>query len=305
MVGAVSSVAARGWRDASSSCPTRAGDPTLDPTRSSSFPPSRPPGLREQFGATRDSAYRLAMAHIELAKAELSAIGGEIARAAALGGIAVAVVRLAAILFVVGTALVTSEWLLGSMGWGILHGVLLFAGIATACALSIVGMSGGRIGRWLALAAVIGILVSIVFALDLPNQLYTAIGDNFVTSIEPGVRPLVVGLVLWGVIGLLVGVGLAFRLTSAGSRFGAIVGLAIAGAAFGAFTAITFSVQVGVGIGAAVGWACWTALMAADISRTGVDVEALKARFTPTRTIETSKETLEWLQSKMPPGIGS
>ena len=45
--------------------------------------------------------------------------------------------------------------------------------------------------------------------------------------------------------------------------------------------------------------------MAADIARTGVDVEALKARFTPTQTIETSKETLEWLQSKMPPGIGS
>ena len=195
------------------------------------------------------------MAHIELAKAELSAIGGEIARAAALGGIAIAVVLLAGILFVVGMALFTSEWLLGSMGWGILHGVLLFAGIATACGLSIVGVSGGRIGRWLALAVVIGILVSIVFALDLPNQLYTAIGDNFVTSIEPGVRPLVVGLVLWGVIGLLVGVGLAFRLTSAGSRFGAIVGLALAGAAFGAFTSIMFSVQVGVGIGAAVGWA--------------------------------------------------
>ena len=45
--------------------------------------------------------------------------------------------------------------------------------------------------------------------------------------------------------------------------------------------------------------------MAADIARTGVDVEALQARFTPTRTIETSKETLAWLLSKMPHGSGS
>ena len=45
--------------------------------------------------------------------------------------------------------------------------------------------------------------------------------------------------------------------------------------------------------------------MAADVARTGVDVEALKARFIPIQTIETGKETLEWLQKRMPPGIGS
>jgi hypothetical protein len=45
--------------------------------------------------------------------------------------------------------------------------------------------------------------------------------------------------------------------------------------------------------------------MVLDVSRTGIDTEALQARFTPTRTIETSKETLEWLQKRMPPGIGS
>ena len=39
--------------------------------------------------------------------------------------------------------------------------------------------------------------------------------------------------------------------------------------------------------------------------RTGIDVEDLKARFYPDATIETSKETLEWLQRQMPPGTGS
>ena len=44
--------------------------------------------------------------------------------------------------------------------------------------------------------------------------------------------------------------------------------------------------------------------MALDVSRTGIDVEALQQRFIPTQTIETSKETLEWLRRRMP-GNGS
>lgn len=245
------------------------------------------------------------MAHVDLAKSELSAIGGEIARAAALGAVALAVVLLAGILLVVGTALFTAEWLLGSMGWGVLHGVLVLVGIATASGLAIVGMSGGRIARSFSVALLIGVLASLVFALDLCNSAYAAIGDAALPNVEPGVRPLVVGMIIWAVLGLLLGIGLALRLHAAGSRFGAIVGLAVAGAAVGAFTAITFSAQVGVGIGATIGWVSWIALMAMDIARTGIDQEALKARFYPVRTIETSKETLEWLQSKMPPGTGS
>ncbi len=72
----------------------------------------------------------------------------------------------------------------------------------------------------------------------------------------------------------------------------------------GAFTAITFGPQVAAGIGIAVGYVGWMAFMGMDVARTGIDVEALKTRFTPTQTIETSKETLEWLQRRMPPGIG-
>jgi hypothetical protein len=59
------------------------------------------------------------------------------------------------------------------------------------------------------------------------------------------------------------------------------------------------------GIGIAVGYAMWIAFMVADVARTAYDIDELKARFTPTQTIETSKETLAWLQSKMPPGTGS
>ncbi|MBA2701292.1 MAG: hypothetical protein H0U58_06290, partial [Chloroflexi bacterium] len=77
-------------------------------------PPPPAPGLKSQIGSTRSAAVRLAMAHVDLAKAEASAIGGHLARLAAFAGIAIAVLILAAVLLVVGTALFLGEWLLGS-----------------------------------------------------------------------------------------------------------------------------------------------------------------------------------------------
>ena len=84
-----------------------------------------------------------------------------------------------------------------------------------------------------------------------------------------------------------------------------VAGLTVLGVAIGAFTAITFQTEVGVGIGITLGYITWIALMAIDVMRTGIDIEALKLRFYPTQSIDTGKETLEWLQKRMPPGIGS
>ena len=105
-----------------------------------------------------------------------------------------------------------------------------------------------------------------------------------------------------GIIGLLVGLVGAWRAKT--SLGGAAVGGLLVGVLLGAFTAITFGPQAAAGVGIAVGYITWMVLMGIDVSRTGIDVEALKARFTPTQTIETSKETLEWLKKRMPPGIG-
>jgi MFS family permease len=245
------------------------------------------------------------MAHVDLAKAELSAIGGEIAKLLGLFAGAVALVLLALTLVVIGTTLFTAEWLLGSMGWGVLHGLFLFVGIAIALVLFALGIGADRLARSFAIALLIGVLTSIALALNLPNQLYTLIGDRVLTGVEAGVRPLVVGLALGAIVGLVIGILVASRVTSTSSRGSAIVGIAVLGAAIGAFLAITFGPQVGIGIGMTVGYVAWSVLMAVDVQRTGIDTEALQARFVPTRTIETSKETLEWLQSKMPPGTRS
>jgi MFS family permease len=260
-----------------------------------------PLGLRASIRSTRDSAFRLAQAHLDLAKAEAASIADEVKKVAAYVGIAIAVVIFAVILAVIGTSLFVGEWLLGSIGWGVLHGVLLFIAIAVSCALAAVGVGGARIGRSFLVGLLLAVVVGVLMALGLPNQAYTYVGDNALPGIEPGVRPLVVGMIIIGLIGLIVGAIAAAR----GGGVGALLAGLVAGVVIGAISATTPGYQVGAGIGIAVGYITWIALMITDVATTGVDVDALKARFTPTQTIETSKETLAWLQSKMPPGTGS
>jgi MFS family permease len=265
------------------------------------IPPAPPPGLFASIRSTRDAGVRLAMAHVDLAKAEAQAIGDEIKKVAALAGIAFAVVIFAVILAVVGTALFLGEWLLGSIGWGVLHGLLLFTAVAVACGLAAIGVSGGRIGGAFVLGLIVAVVVGIGLALALPNRAYASLGDSALPGIEPGVRPLVVGLLVVGAVGLLLGVIGALR----GGGVGAVVGGALVGLLLGALSAVDVGPQGGAGIGIALGYVVWIAVMGMDVARTGVDTEALKARFYPKQTIETSKETLAWLQSKMPPGTGS
>jgi hypothetical protein len=276
---------------------------TLDEPRSTKS--SAPPGLFASFRSTRDAGIGLAKAHIDLAKAEFSAIKGEITRVLALAGIAIAVVLFALILVVIGTSMFLGEWLLGSIGWGVLHGTLLFAAIAIACTVAALGVSSARIGRAFIAAVILGVIVGVGLALALPNRAYRSIGESTLPTVEAGVRPLVVGMIVVGVVGLVIGVIAAFRASGAGARVSSIVGSALVGVVLGAISAIETGVQVGAAIGITAGYLVWIALMAMDIARSGVDTDALKARFYPSQTIETSKETLAWLQSKMPPGTGS
>lgn len=248
----------------------------------------------------------LVLAHVELAKAEATAIAGQVGRVAALGALAFMLVIFAVFLLVIGISLGLGEWLLGSMGWGVIDGVLAFLSVAMAAVLLAVGISATRIGRALLGAIVVGILIGVTLGLDLPNRLYAAIGESLGLAVDPGIRPLVVGMLLGGFIGLVAGIVAAIRMpVSGGGRFVALAGLTVLGVAIGAFTSITFGPQVGVGIGITLGYIAWMAFMGIDVSRTGIDVEGLKARFYPGQTIDTSKETLEWLQKRMPPGIGS
>jgi hypothetical protein len=283
--------------------PSRRGTPFIRPIfpRKDEVPHEDAPGLKDQFRATKDAAQGLLTAHIDLAKTELSAIAGSIAKTAGLVALAFAVLALAGMLLFIGSALFFAEWLLGSMGWGVLHGVLFLAGVAVAAVLGALGYGAGTIVRSFIIALIVGILVAVVLGLHLPNQAYTAVGDAVVPGVDPAWRTILVGAVLGAIV-----LGVILLIVGLQMGGGAAVGLAVLGivlgALLGAFTAITFDWGPAVGTGLAVAYLLWIGLMIGQLARGGVDVDALKARFMPTQTIDTTKETVEWLKRRMPRG---
>ena len=74
----------------------------------------------------------------------------------------------------------------------------------------------------------------------------------------------------------------------------------MAGAALGAFTAITFSAEVAVAIGIAVALTTWMPLVAWPVISGTYDWEALTARYWPGLTVEMARETYEQLRERMP-----
>ncbi len=189
-----------------------------------------PTGLRHQIAAVRDAIRRLVIAHVDLAKAEASDIGAEIGRVALLAGVAFGSLFVLGLLLPIGLILFLAEWLLGSIGWGVLLGSLGLLDAALIAVLVAVGIPTGRIGRDLLVAFLAAAVVTILL--------------------------------------LLVHVG----------------------------------GHVSVGIGLVVLLVAWPILAGLGISRQGIDMDVLKARFYPTQTIETTKETIEWVRERTPLG---
>jgi hypothetical protein len=103
---------------------------------------------------------------------------------------------------------------------------------------------------------------------------------------------------VFGVLGILI--GLLSRRVSDVIR-GLIVGVLL-GVVFGALTAVALSVQVAVAVGLAVGLLVWTAALGFLAFREGLDFDALKSRFVPHETIDTTRETIEWIRERVPVG---
>ncbi|HEX9045193.1 MAG TPA: hypothetical protein VF802_09215 [Candidatus Limnocylindrales bacterium] len=240
---------------------------------------------------------RLIDAHIVLARAELAAIVGEIKIVAiGLSG-ALAMLLFVAMLVPIGLTLFLGEWLFGSMGWGILHGTELAFAIALVFVLVALRVRMSSIVGRLVVAVVVGVVVALVFALGLAHEGWTRLGDSAFVGVDAANRPLVAAFVGGAiVIGILA--ALAGLRGGVGGFIGGLVTGAVVGALVGAFTAISFTPEVAAAIGTAVALAIWPALCALLLR--GYDWESLKDRFMPTTTIETGKETLEWLKSIRP-----
>jgi MFS family permease len=259
------------------------------------------PGLGEQVGATREAGKRLVDAHLELARAEFADIADAAKRAAAFIGIAIGAGIFAALLVAVGLPLFLGEWLFGSIGWGILLGLLLMAAIAIASiGLALSPSVNARVGRSFIVAAIVGIIVGVVLGLDLTNRAWTAVGDAVAGNVDASYRPLLVGVVALAIVGAVIGLVGGFAAGGGGMAIGGLVIGLVGGALIGALTAIATGPRVGAAIGVAVGLVVWIALMGTAMAGGGFDTDKLKDRFWPSRTIEVTKETIEWARERMP-----
>lgn len=248
----------------------------------------------------KNSVVRFINAHIELAKAELDLIKDEVTRAAALGAGALALVVLLAFFVPIGGLLFAGEWIFGSIGWGLLHGTLGM--IALVVTLVLVALRVPGLWRDVVGAIVIGVLVGLVLGFDLPNRLFTWIGETGALGIEVGVRPLVIGLGIFAALGLIVGLVAGIRIGGGQAIVSGIFAGLFVGAALGAFLSITFGLRVGAALGVAAFWLAMPILMGLRVRRVGIDVEQLKARFIPQVTIDTAEESLEWAKERVPTG---
>ena len=236
-------------------------------------------------------------AHIDLAKAEMEAVGREIGRASGLAGAAIALLILMFLLVAIGGMLFTGEWLFGSIGWGVLLGAELLIALALTAVLTALYVPG--LGRDAVIAVLPGIAVALILGLNLPNELFKRIGEAANLSVDPAVLPLVVGVVLVAVFGALVGLFTGARGGGAKGAFGGLFAGALLGALLGAFLSITFGLRVGIALGIATYFAAWAGFMGLRVRRQGINVEVLKARFIPQTTIDTTKESIEWAKARV------
>ena len=275
--------------------PPESAPPAFDP------PGPGAPGLREQVGATRDSTRRLVGAHVELAKAEFEDIADAAKRAAALVGIAIGAGIVAGLLIVVGMPLFLGEAIFGSMGWGILLGLLLLAALALAAAVAALrpGVQTS-IGRPFAIGLLVGVVVGVVLGLNFTNQAWSALADQIAGSVDPAYRPLLVAVGALAVIGAVLGLIAGGVVGGGGGAAAGLVGGAIVGVLLGFLSAFAPGRRVGAAIGVAAGLITWISLLGAGVARGGFDTDAIKDRFWPARTIEATKETIEWARERMP-----
>jgi len=281
--------------------PPPAEEPRAEPVP----PPAGPtPGLREQLARTIGAGRRLADAHLFLAKLELGTIIGEARGTAILAAIAIVFVLFAAMLVAIGGTLFVGEWLFGSIGWGVLHGLLFSVAVAVALGLGALKVTLGHLVRTFVVALGLGIIVGTVLGLGWANTCWGRLGDTLLPGVEAANRPLLTAVLVVGAVLALLGFLAGARGAAPGERvMGAVFGLlggALAGALAGALSTAWFPLHVGVAIGVAVTLLAWPILAATALR--GFDWDAFKARFTPTMTMETAQETLEWIRERTPAG---
>jgi hypothetical protein len=230
-------------------------------------------------------------------------IAGEIGSIAGMAGAIFAVAVFAILLLTIGTTLFLGEWLFGSMGWGVLHGVLFSLALIVTVALFIVEAPG----RFHAYGLLAGLLVGIVTLLVLGSNLLRTLAENAGqalldrgANLDPAWAPVIAAM---GVTSLVLGVVLLIVGWRVGQGRGAIYGLVgglILGLPLGAFLGgLTWSLNGAVAAAIAVGLLTWPIVTAVTFVRSDFDASQRFRRLWPRESYRAALETREFLEHQM------
>jgi len=238
---------------------------------------------------------RLLHAHIDLLKAEFNDILGELKVLATQAGLALGIAFMTAVMLWVGGFLFLGEWLFGSIGWGLAHGVLTGLAVIVILALGIVGARARYTVLSFLVALVIVVVVALLCGINVAYNAVESVVPNLAGPFSaPGVIALlggvIVGAILFGVLLALVGgVRGAFGGIFLGAIIGAIVGWLIAGAPWTWPPAVGFAITIGL-----VAWPVLNVIFAFP----SLDPAARFARLYPRQSIDAANETRDWLEEQ-------
>jgi hypothetical protein len=240
------------------------------------------------------------MAHVDLARAEAGEILDEVKRVAALFTVALLALLIALLIVAIGAALFVCEVLFGSMGWALLLAPLFYGAIAVALVLYALGVRPRSIAIDFLIGLVVGILVALGLAGDVGTPIWDQAAAQVLPTMDPVIRRVLLAVGVVGIIGALLGaIVLGVRGGAGGAGKGFVAGLVL-GAIVGLVQAVGVELRVAAAIGVAVALGTWIAVMALRVSRDGIDMEAFGQRFVPQKTIDTTRETMEWVRSRTP-----
>lgn len=252
-------------------------------------------GLFAQIGETRAAFMRLARAHIDLLRSEISAIVDQIKQMAAAAGIILVFALLIANMLYIGGFLFMGEWLFGSMGWGLAQGVLLALAIIVVALLAILGVRKRTYAISLLLAAVLTIVLALLIGLNVTHDTANYWAGEFAAPFN---NVGLVAAVAGGIIGALI---LLILLAFVGGAFGAVAGLllgAIIGVLFGwVMGGAPWTWPPAVGFSITVGLLLWP-IMCVLIGWRQIDLEKRFGSLYPRQSIEAAQETRAWLEEQ-------
>lgn len=255
----------------------------------------RAPGLGAQFGRTRAAFIGLFQAHRDLLKAEFSEIASQLKLISAQAGCALALLLMTGTLLYVGGFLFLGEWLFGSIGWGLAHGVLFGVAMAVILGLAIIGATRRAALGSLFLAALAAIGIALLCG---SNLAYDAASDTATRLAFPFDSTVSVALLAGALIGAILFALMLARLAGRGGFIGGLFVGAVIGMVVGwLIGASPWTWPPAVGFAITLGLILWP-ILDAVLALPGLDPAERFAKLAPRQSIEAAKETRAWLEEQ-------